>query len=207
MSFAKMLKIGIEYEEKVLNTLKKKYPLAVRIEGQFLDYDIWIPEISKSVEVKYDKRSETTGNIIITDSNIQTSTGNVTSLGLQSIIITDNENSNTEINSSNINLSSATTLANVVSLINLAGNTNANVVASVVSTEDTDANTKTYQLRLAGMDYTLSGQSIANVGISAGTYKKPASNIITKNYNINANWIRILHTPTSGNISQVLIRN
>jgi len=149
----------------------------------------------------------TTGNIIITDSNIQTSTGSVTSLGLQSIIITDNENSNTEINSSNIDLSSATTLANVVSLINLAGNTNANVVASVVSTEDTEANTKTYQLRLAGMDYTLSGQSIANVGISAGTYKKPASNIITKNYNINANWIRILHTPTSGNISQVLIRN
>jgi len=65
MSFNKMLKIGIEYEEKVLNTLKNKYPLAVRIEGQFLDYDIWIPEISKSVEVKYDKRSETTGNIII----------------------------------------------------------------------------------------------------------------------------------------------
>lgn len=65
MSFAKMLSIGIKYEEKVLNTLKKKYPLATRIEGQFLDYDIWIPEISKSVEVKYDKRSETTGNIII----------------------------------------------------------------------------------------------------------------------------------------------
>ena len=65
MSFAEMLSIGIKYEEKVLNTLKKKYPLAVRIVGQFLDYDIWIPEISKSVEVKYDKRSETTGNIII----------------------------------------------------------------------------------------------------------------------------------------------
>ena len=149
----------------------------------------------------------TTGNIIITDSNIQTSTGSVTSLGLQSIIITDNENSNTEINSSNVNLTSATTLANVVSLINLAGNTNANVVASVVSTEDADANTKTYQLRLAGMDYTLNGQSIANVGIIADTYKKPVSNIVTKNYTINANWIRVLYTPTSGNISQVQVRN
>ena len=65
MNFSKMLKIGIEYEEKVLKALKKKYPLSTRIEGQFLDYDIWIPELHKSVEVKYDKRSETTGNIII----------------------------------------------------------------------------------------------------------------------------------------------
>ena len=65
MNFSKMLKIGIEYEEKVLKALRKKYPLSTRIEGQFLDYDIWIPELHKSVEVKYDKRSETTGNIII----------------------------------------------------------------------------------------------------------------------------------------------
>ena len=149
----------------------------------------------------------TTGTVIITDSNIQTSIGRVTTLGLQSITITDNENSNTEVNSSNVDLTSATTLANVVSLINLAGNTNANVVASVVSTEDADANTKKYQLRLAGMDYTLSGQSIANVGITADTYKKPVSNIVTKNYTINANWIRVLYTPTSGNISQVQVRN
>lgn len=57
--------MGITYEEKVLKVLQKKYPLAKRIEGQFLDYDIWVPELHKSVEVKYDKRSETTGNIII----------------------------------------------------------------------------------------------------------------------------------------------
>lgn len=149
----------------------------------------------------------TTGNIIITESNIQTSTGMVSSLGLQTITITDNENSNTQTNTSNIDISSATTLGNVVSLINLAGNTNANVVASVVSTEDTDVNTKTYQLRLAGMNYTLGGQSIANVGITAGTYKKPKSNIVNKNYIVNANWVRLKHTPTSGNISQVQVRN
>ena len=34
-----------------------------------------------------------------------------------------------------------------------------------------------------------------------------SSNIFTRNYTVNANWIRVLHTPTSGNISQVQIRN
>ena len=65
MNFSQLLSMGISYEEKVLKVLHNKYPLAKRIEGQFLDYDIWIPELHKSVEVKYDKRSETTGNIII----------------------------------------------------------------------------------------------------------------------------------------------
>jgi len=65
MKFNELLSMGITYEEKVLKVLQKKYPLAKRIEGQFLDYDIWVPELHKSVEVKYDKRSETTGNIII----------------------------------------------------------------------------------------------------------------------------------------------
>lgn len=65
MSFATQLKIGLDYEKKVLKSLQKKYPLATRIVGQFVDYDIWIPEIGKSVEVKYDKKSEETNNIII----------------------------------------------------------------------------------------------------------------------------------------------
>ena len=65
MKFSELLSMGISYEEKVLHVLKKKYPLSKRIEGQFLDYDIWVQELHKSVEVKYDKRSETTGNIII----------------------------------------------------------------------------------------------------------------------------------------------
>ena len=65
MKFSELLSMGITYEEKVLKVLQKKYPLAKRIEGQFLDYDIWVPELHKSVEVKYDKRSETTGNILI----------------------------------------------------------------------------------------------------------------------------------------------
>ena len=65
MSFAQKLNMGIEYEEKVLQSLKYKYPLATRIIGQWVDYDIWIPELHKSVEVKYDKKSEETNNIII----------------------------------------------------------------------------------------------------------------------------------------------
>jgi hypothetical protein len=65
MSFHSLLKIGIAYEEKVLKALHKKYPLATRISGQFVDYDIWIPELHKSVEVKFDKKSEETNNIII----------------------------------------------------------------------------------------------------------------------------------------------
>jgi hypothetical protein len=65
MNFQSLLNMGIEYEEKVLKTLKRKYPLATRIDGQFVDYDIWVPELHKSVEVKYDKKSEQTNNIII----------------------------------------------------------------------------------------------------------------------------------------------
>lgn len=33
------------------------------------------------------------------------------------------------------------------------------------------------------------------------------SNIVHRTFTVNANWIRILHTPTSGSISQVLLRN
>jgi hypothetical protein len=65
MNFQSLLNMGIQYEEKVLKTLKRKYPLATRIVGQFVDYDIWIPELHKSVEVKYDKKSEQTNNVII----------------------------------------------------------------------------------------------------------------------------------------------
>lgn len=33
------------------------------------------------------------------------------------------------------------------------------------------------------------------------------SNIINKNYQVNSNWIRVIHTPSSGNITQVHVRN
>ena len=33
------------------------------------------------------------------------------------------------------------------------------------------------------------------------------SNIVHRSFQLNANWIRVLHTPDSGNISQILLRN
>lgn len=33
------------------------------------------------------------------------------------------------------------------------------------------------------------------------------SNVVHKNYQVNANWVRLIHTPTNGNITQVLVRN
>jgi hypothetical protein len=63
-SFHKDLESGIAVERKVLGQIKKKYPCAVLING-FKGYDIWIPEIHKSVEVKADFKSNETGNVLI----------------------------------------------------------------------------------------------------------------------------------------------
>jgi hypothetical protein len=56
---------GVTVESKVVAMLQKRYPCAVRIEGKFKDYDIWIPELEKGVEVKYDPMSNQTGNIVV----------------------------------------------------------------------------------------------------------------------------------------------
>ena len=65
MSFKSDLKRGEAVELFVLMLIRKKYPLAVKIEGKFKGYDLWIPELSKSVEVKYDPMSNRTGNLVI----------------------------------------------------------------------------------------------------------------------------------------------
>lgn len=64
-TFARDLKAGNSVENIVLNMIKPKYPCATLINGYFPDYDIWIPEIHKSVEVKSDQKSQHTGNILI----------------------------------------------------------------------------------------------------------------------------------------------
>lgn len=64
MSFNKDLERGLEIENKVLSILQKKYPSASLITA-YKGYDIWIPEIHKSVEVKYDPMSCETGNIVV----------------------------------------------------------------------------------------------------------------------------------------------
>jgi hypothetical protein len=55
---------GRVIEEQVLKIIHKKYPCACIVDG-FKGYDIWIPELHKSVEVKYDPMSMKTGNIVI----------------------------------------------------------------------------------------------------------------------------------------------
>lgn len=64
MAFATDLEAGLDVERRVLELLKAKYPCAT-IVNAFKGYDIWIPEISKGIEVKSDQKSQHTGNIVI----------------------------------------------------------------------------------------------------------------------------------------------
>lgn len=65
MSFDDDLAVGHDIERKVLKKLQSKYPLSFMIDGEFKAFDIFIPELSKGVEVKYDRRCEETGNVCI----------------------------------------------------------------------------------------------------------------------------------------------
>jgi len=62
--FFRDLARGQEVERQVLKIIQKKCPCACIID-KFHGYDIWIPELHKSVEVKYDHMSCETGNIFI----------------------------------------------------------------------------------------------------------------------------------------------
>ena len=55
---------GVKVENLLLNILKRKYPCSTIINA-FKGYDIWIPEINKFIEVKYDEKSNETGNIVV----------------------------------------------------------------------------------------------------------------------------------------------
>jgi hypothetical protein len=63
-TFQEDLSIGLQIETQVLNIIRKKYPSASII-NKYKGYDIWIPEIKKGIEVKYDGKSKYTGNIVI----------------------------------------------------------------------------------------------------------------------------------------------
>ena len=63
-TFKQDLQRGIDVEQKLLAILKKTYPSASLID-KYKGYDIWIPETHKSVEVKYDPMSNTTGNVVV----------------------------------------------------------------------------------------------------------------------------------------------
>ena len=64
MSFQKDLNRGLNVERCVLEFIRKKHPCAVLINA-YRGYDIWIPEVNKSIEVKYDEKSNQTGNIVV----------------------------------------------------------------------------------------------------------------------------------------------
>ena len=64
-TFHRDLKIGKKYEQVVLDSVKEKYPQAYIEDGYCKDWDIYIPELKLGVEVKSDKKSMHTGNIVI----------------------------------------------------------------------------------------------------------------------------------------------
>ena len=64
-TFYRDLKVGKIYEKEVLKLLKKKYPKSYIVDGYFKYWDIYIPELDIGVEVKSDKKSLHTGNIVI----------------------------------------------------------------------------------------------------------------------------------------------
>ena len=64
-NFKKDLEIGHNSEDAVCAKINKKYPKAHVMEGYCKGYDIYVPETKKKVEVKQDKKSNFTGNIVV----------------------------------------------------------------------------------------------------------------------------------------------
>jgi hypothetical protein len=64
-TFKRDLKEGKRIEYEILDLIKKDYPDAYVIEGYCKEWDIFIPSIGEGVEVKSDKMSQRTGNIVI----------------------------------------------------------------------------------------------------------------------------------------------
>ena len=63
--FELSLQRGKDVEREVLAIIQKKYPLAFGIEGKCKAFDLFVPEIAAGVEVKSDRMSNETGNIVI----------------------------------------------------------------------------------------------------------------------------------------------
>lgn len=65
MAFIDDLEEGHRSEDRVLHIIRKRYSEATRIEGKHSPYDIIVPELGITVEVKGDYVSQKTGNIVI----------------------------------------------------------------------------------------------------------------------------------------------
>ena len=64
-NFKDSLVIGHKSEDAVCAKINKKYPKAYVKPGYCKEYDIYVPEIDKKVEVKQDKKSNFTNNIVV----------------------------------------------------------------------------------------------------------------------------------------------
>ena len=64
-NFKGSLVIGHKSEDAVCAKINKKYPKAYVKKGYCKGYDIYIPEIDKKIEVKQDKKSNFTNNIVV----------------------------------------------------------------------------------------------------------------------------------------------
>ena len=65
MGFEDDLRRGVAVEDDLLVRLRSVFPNARRAEGLHPEFDIEIPELQKTVEVKFDPMSQKTGNIVI----------------------------------------------------------------------------------------------------------------------------------------------
>ena len=63
--FESDLEVGKIYENIILEQIQKKYPKSYIEKGYCKDWDIYIPELQMGIEVKSDKKSMHTGNIVI----------------------------------------------------------------------------------------------------------------------------------------------
>jgi hypothetical protein len=59
------LQVGKSVEQDILKLIQKKHPDAYIIDGYCKEWDIFIPSLNIGVEVKSDKKSQYTGNIVI----------------------------------------------------------------------------------------------------------------------------------------------
>jgi hypothetical protein len=64
-TFKRDLGRGEQIEQQVLSIVRIRYPRAYKMEGYFKGYDLFVPEVSKSIEVKSDEKSKYTGNIVV----------------------------------------------------------------------------------------------------------------------------------------------
>ena len=64
-TFDRDLARGKKYEQIVLEAIQQKYSKAFIEDGYCKEWDIYIPELSFGIEVKSDKKSIDTGNIVI----------------------------------------------------------------------------------------------------------------------------------------------